>query len=101
MENKDRHNMAQCSKCQKVMRSDKLRRHMKTHTKKEDNLNVIKSTNMDFENSNTNFEMENKQISNFENKKMSTKTIEDELILDGVNYRFIDTAGIRTTKDKI
>ena len=28
-------------------------------------------------------------------------TIEDELILDGVNYRFIDTAGIRTTKDKI
>ncbi len=28
-------------------------------------------------------------------------TVEDELILDGINYRFIDTAGIRTTKDEI
>ena len=28
-------------------------------------------------------------------------TVEDELILNGVNYRFIDTAGIRITKDKI
>ena len=28
-------------------------------------------------------------------------TVEDELILNGVNYRFIDTAGIRATKDKI
>ena len=25
--------------------------------------------------------------------------IEDELIIDGVSYRFIDTAGIRKTKD--
>ena len=28
-------------------------------------------------------------------------TVEDELILNGINYRFIDTAGIRTTKDEI
>ena len=28
-------------------------------------------------------------------------TVEDELILDGINYRFIDTAGIRNTKDEI
>tara|TARA_B100001105_G_scaffold187900_1_gene152372 strand:+ start:100 stop:1488 length:1389 start_codon:yes stop_codon:yes gene_type:complete len=28
-------------------------------------------------------------------------TVEDEIILNGINYRFIDTAGIRATKDKI
>ena len=28
-------------------------------------------------------------------------TVEDEIILNGINYRFIDTAGIRPTKDKI
>ncbi len=28
-------------------------------------------------------------------------TIEDQLILEGINYRFIDTAGIRDTKDQI
>lgn len=28
-------------------------------------------------------------------------TIEDELVLDGINYRFIDTAGIRVTEDEI
>ncbi|MGB0884081.1 MAG: tRNA uridine-5-carboxymethylaminomethyl(34) synthesis GTPase MnmE [Flavobacteriales bacterium] len=28
-------------------------------------------------------------------------SIEDELILDGINYRFIDTAGIRKTEDSI
>ena len=28
-------------------------------------------------------------------------TIEDKLIINGINFRFIDTAGIRNTKDKI
>ncbi|APD07667.1 tRNA modification GTPase MnmE [Flavobacteriaceae bacterium UJ101] len=28
-------------------------------------------------------------------------TIEDELVLEGINYRFIDTAGIRDTQDQI
>ncbi|MGV6846525.1 MAG: tRNA uridine-5-carboxymethylaminomethyl(34) synthesis GTPase MnmE [Lutibacter sp.] len=28
-------------------------------------------------------------------------TIEDELIINGINYRFIDTAGIRSTKDVV
>ncbi len=28
-------------------------------------------------------------------------TIEDEIIIGGINFRFIDTAGIRETKDEI
>ena len=78
--------MAQCSKCLKVMRSDKLRRHMKSHTKKEANFNVIKTTNMNIENSNSSFEVENGKINNFENKKMGNVTIEDELIRDDKIY---------------
>lgn len=27
--------------------------------------------------------------------------IEDEMVIDGINFRFIDTAGIRTTEDKL
>jgi len=57
---------------------------MKTHTKKEANLNVIKTTNI--ENSDSSFEVENEQISKFEDKKMSNETIEDELIRDDKIY---------------
>ena len=31
MESKDRHKTVQCKFCKKIMRSDKLKRHMKTH----------------------------------------------------------------------